>query len=153
ADSDSRVRQQAIALCGGADPVRTVQKALTAPSNDLAAWTEAITKNDPAFREYLRVALAKNDALLFAVAAQRAEASLAEALRQRLDRLAPAEQTLFVRAALAQRSPALARALFERRKSLPPVLAAHLTLVLENTFGARLGNSLSDWEQWLGEAG
>ncbi|MCE9532560.1 MAG: HEAT repeat domain-containing protein [Planctomycetes bacterium] len=148
-DLDWRVRQRAIELLGRTDAGRTVDEAVAAPPAELADWADAISKNDAAFREYQRLALNKNDALLYAVAARRADPSLVDALVQRLDRLSTAEQSPFVWATQMQRSPTLVRNLFDRREKLPPVLAAHLTLLLENTFGARLGNNLSDWEEWL----
>jgi len=149
ADLDWRVKQPAIDLLGRTDATRTVEGALTAPPGELATWADAISKNNAVFSEYQRQAIKKNDALLFAVAARRADASLVAALTERLDRLSTADQAAFVRAVLTQRNPALTRTLFERRDKLPPVVAGYLTLLLENTFGARLGNNLSDWEVWL----
>ena len=48
-----------------------------------------------------------------------------------------------------QRAPALARELFVQRAQLPPFVADYLTLILENTFDARVGNVVADWEKWL----
>ena len=37
-------------------------------------------------------------------------------------------------------------------ETLPAVVNNHLPLILEYTFAAGLGNSLSDWDAWLEKA-
>jgi hypothetical protein len=92
-----------------------------------------------------------SDALLLAVATRRGDPLLAKALLSHCEELARRDPGAFVAAAVRQRDPALVRALFEKRSTLPPPVASHVTLILANAFDARLGDVAADWAKWLGE--
>ncbi|MGE5317774.1 MAG: hypothetical protein ACM3ME_07240, partial [Chloroflexota bacterium] len=54
-------------------------------------------------------------------------------------------------AANTQLDPALTRALFARRATVPEPIKSRLTLLCERTFNVRLGNSVEDWAGWLAQ--
>jgi hypothetical protein len=148
-DADLRVRRTAIELLPEDAAPRVIIDALAATVEDQPIWADVVARNQETVAEYRKQAFQWGNGLLLAVAARRADPELAAALVVRLDKLDPADAAAFTRAALTQRDPALTRRLFERREKVPPVVAGHLTLLLEMTFGARLGNNLGDWEGWL----
>lgn len=157
-DGDLRVRRAAVALLGRVAPERAAELAVasgevTADTSLRSDWAALLASNDAAFSAWLKTERRGGVELLLAVAASRTSTELATALTQILAKLDPAHAAAFARAAERQRNPALARVLFQQRTSLPPALAAHLPMILEHTFEARIGHSLADWERWLKSAG
>lgn len=158
ADGDLRVRRAAVALLGRIAPERAVTLASTsgevAEDPSLRAeWAAVLAENDAAFNAWLKLGRPGGMDLLLAVAGTRSTPELAAALLPLAGKLDPVHAAAFARAAERQRNPALARALFQQRQTLPPALATHLTTILEHTFDARLGGSLADWQQWLKAGG
>jgi len=157
-DPDLRVRRAAIPLVVAIDPKRAVTLAAEAfrePGRDALErpfWADTLARDGRAFAEYLAQGPA-SDALLLALAARRSDPQLAKALLGRCEDLSRRDPGAFVAAAIRQRDPALARALFEKRAGLPPPVASHVTLILANAFGVRLGDVVDDWADWLRATG
>lgn len=154
-DPDLRVRQVAIEWLARVDPSRAVSSAASvfadpgSTPHDRSAWVQAVADQDAAFREYVQQGLPGGNNLLLAIASRRADPALAAALITRSDPMNTGDAPGLVTAALRQRHGALTRKLFEQRDRMPPVVAAHLPLILEHTFEKRLGNVLPDWEAFL----
>ncbi len=152
-DPDLRVRQAGIGLFALVDPAGCVKAAgaLSASSSptERAAWIRAIAERDAAFAAYRAAGFPGGIELLLGVAAQRTDPAISAALRPVWQTAAKDHPREFALAARRQRDPALARELFAQRAQLPQFVADYLTLILENTFDARLGNVVADWEKWL----
>jgi hypothetical protein len=152
-DPDLRVRQAGIGLFALVDPAGCVKTAGTFSASssptERAAWIRALAEHDAAFAAYRAAGFPGGLELLLGVAAQRADSAISAALRPIWQTAAKDHPRDFALAARHQRDPALARELFAHRAQLPPFVADYLTLILENTFDARLGNVVADWEKWL----
>jgi hypothetical protein len=155
ADPDLRVRKVAIELFVSCDPDAFIQKALAAfdPDNgDVVArpiWTEILAKSELGMRAWTKAGLPGEKSLLLSVAGRFPRVDIAAALRKQIPELTAADAGPFVAAAIKQRDPALSKALFDARESLPPSIAGYVPLILEYTFDARLGESLDDWADFL----
>lgn len=154
-DPDLRVRRAAIELLARVDSGRAVHSTAAvfidpkSTPQERTAWAQAVADQDAAYREYVQQGLPGGNGLLLAVAARRTDPLLAAALATRLDQMSIADAASLVTAALRQRNAELTRKLFDRKDRLPPVVAAHLPLILEYTFEKRLGNVLTDWEVFM----
>jgi len=155
---DLRVRAEAIKLFGRCGPEKILQGTLDAysgkrDSREQSHWLGALCANDDALREYTKQGRPGGEALFLAVAARQPSPEAAETLAELAEKGQFHNANAFLWAALAQRDPKLTRKLFEKRKGLPKPLQTLMPKLLEVTFGARLGNVMSDWEQWLEENG
>jgi hypothetical protein len=157
ADPDLRVRQSGISLLALSDPSACVAAAAKEFSSSEAAleratWAQSIAANDGAFAAFRAAKFPGGNGLLLGVAGQRADTSLAAAMRPAWREAAKESPRDFIIAARRQRDPQLARELFANRKELPQPVADVLPVLLEHAFEARLGNTMSDWEAWLAHA-
>ena len=147
-DLDRRVYGEGPALLAIVDPPRA-----------LALWKESYDSGNGRYRDALAGIVAKDNALLDAalkdlsadalvlLCQQRADPRLARALLARLDEAAKAGG--FIWAAHLQADPALATAIFTRRKALPDNVKPYVLAIMERTFNARLGNIDEAWEEYL----
>ncbi|MGE0605807.1 MAG: HEAT repeat domain-containing protein [Pirellulales bacterium] len=158
ADSDLRVRREAIKLLGLTAPRRAAEVAATAYSpggrdpQEQATWAEAIAANDAAFDAVLeQPKLAGND-LLIGLSSHRADARLAAILAKLPADISDAQASAIVAAAIHQHDQKLARHLFENRAQLHKTVQAYLPLILEHAYDAQLGSVLTDWENYLADS-
>lgn len=157
-ENDLRVRAEAIRLISRAGPGQILQATLDAysgkrDSREQPHWLDALCASEDALREYSRQGRPGGEALFLTIAARRPSPEFALALTELAEKGPFRNANAFFWAALAQRDPALTRKLFEKRKQLPKPLQALMPKLLEITFGARLGNVMPDWEQWLAKNG
>ena len=160
-DPDFRVRSQAITLAVQTVPEAAVKLAAEAfaetsdsdlrPASrlDQAAWLDALAQHDAAFQAWLTAGSPGGDPVLMGLAARRADPALAKTLRTRWKSLTPEQAAHLTPAAIRQRDGMLTRTLFTHQADLPPAVQAYLPIILEHTFGARLGDVLPDWAAWL----
>ena len=155
-DPDLRVRSAAMNLQSHVAPQQTLALALAAYESDAPTdvisrpdWAATIARHDAVFEAYVADKLPGGPQLLFGVASQRASPALAAALIRAIPQVEAAQTGQFLSAVLKQHDPAVSRAVFTAREKLPPNLATYATLILEHTFGARLGDVAADWEAWL----
>ena len=154
-DPDLRVREQAIRLLGHLDANQTLSETVAIYSGEgrhhqeKPHWLSALCKNDPAFEAYLGKGLPGGEELFLAVAGRRASPPIAARLLSLAEKKQFHSDHAFFSAAVTQRDKALTKRLFEMRNDLPKYTRNHLVKLLEVTFNARLGNVLSDWEEWL----
>ena len=155
-DPDLRVRQAGIGLFALVDAVGFVKAAstfsATSSPTERAAWIRALAERDAAFAAYRAAGFPGGIELLLGVGAQRTDPAISAVLRPIWQTAAKDQPRDFALAARRQRDPALARELFAQRAQLPPFVADYLTLILEHTFDARVGNVVADWEKWLSAA-
>ena len=86
---------------------------------------------------------------LLALAQRRTDPRLTALLSPRLDALATGNPGGVYSAAERQLSPEITRALFAKYPAVPEPLKGRMTLLLEHTFNARLGNDPAAWTGWL----
>lgn len=154
-DSDFRVRAEGIRALASFNsdlPLRKMLAAfdpLTADALAQPIWAEAVARKDVLFEHWKNAEFSGGKPLLLSVASRRTDAELAKRMTAQIPKLTAADAGPFVAAAIKQRDPALSKALFDARESLPPSIAGYVPLILEYTFDARLGESLDDWAEFL----
>lgn len=155
-DRDQRVRREAIVITGRLSPGLAVIDAEEAflsgdPQTrlDRAIWAEALASNDVAFAGYLESEHTRRDGLRLAVARHRRDLKLANALVAMAPKVSKDQVAEWVAAMLHQRSPEAARKLFAMRADLPEGIRSYLSLILEHSLEANLGQVIPDWEALL----
>lgn len=156
ADPNLRVRREGIALIFRLSPTTALEHAIAAFADhsprsiqERSDWSANLSRNDPAFAEYVHQNLPGGDALLLSLAMTRADPALAAAIEKRLVELDSTSAGQVAAAAIEQGSPSLARRMFQERTRLRPETAACVPHVLEHAFDAQLGNVMEDWDRFL----
>ena len=152
-DLDRRVYLETVPVLALVDPARAVaqwQNAMLpgADTRTRDALTNAIAADAALFALAMNTPPADGNVLLN-LAMQRADPRLARLLTERMDELARLYPLGYGFAAAKQADPALARAVFAKRATLPDTFVPYLYALLERTFNARLGNVEADWAAYL----
>lgn len=150
---DPRIYTQAAPLLGLVAPQRLAARARSylpwAAVRDAEALTGAIAAHAETFDACLADPPA-NHRLLLALATEQRDPRLATLLAARMDDLVQADADAFTRAAITQADPGLAKAIFNARgRPANPLGDARACLILDCTFGARLGRLTGEWAEWL----
>ena len=146
---DSRVSREAIPLLAAFDPPRCLAMLRDPVTEERfrGQLFDAVAANNALLTDCLKTAL--DDAALLTIAQRRADPRLAALLLARLDVLMTGNPGGVYSAAERQLSPEVTRALFAKYPAVPEPLKGRMTLLLEHTFNARLGNDPAAWTEWL----
>lgn len=158
-DPDRRVRQHGIALA----PLVVPDEALTwivqsyddehvESARDRDLWRAALIANDPLVERWLADGMNGPRAMLLDVAARKADARLAAALREALTDADVQAMRAAWSALIVQGDKDLVRALVAQRATLDAGLRGYLTEILDRVFpDIRRGNDLEAWARALAE--
>ncbi len=153
AQPDLRVRREGIRLLASLDPAALVDGCLNAfagAAHDPAQpdWAAALAGCNEAFGMYLQRGAPGGATLLLAVAGLRGHPELAPDMASGLEGINTDNVAEWTRALLRQANPALTRAVFEKRDTVPAIDGA-LPGVLNAVFDVRLGADMEDWQKWV----